>query len=422
MPSLERRRKAVAAAWGLEDAVVLVGAGEPIPIPGGGDQTYPFRAHPEYYYLALGQRPGSVLAYDPLEGWTDFVPEITESERVWEGVPDVEGTPRTELEAWLAARQALPVAVLGSPVEGVASDEELTRRLRELLTHARRPKGAWELDRMRHAAQATQAGFEAIPKWIRPGVTERAIQIELETAFLRAGAQRVAYDTIVAGGPNSAVLHFTPTGRALRDGELLLIDAGAEMDGYACDVTRTYPVGDRFSAEQRALYAVVLEAEQAALDRCGAGTEWSDIHLQACADLTAGLVDFGLLRGNAESLVERAAYMLFFPHGIGHMVGLGVRDASGTLPGRTPSDDPRLKTLRADLPLQPGYVMTVEPGIYFIRALLEDPERRETHAEDVDWARVDQMLDFGGIRLEDDVLVTDGRPEVLTSAIERPFF
>jgi Xaa-Pro aminopeptidase len=114
--------------------------------------------------------------------------------------------------------------------------------------------------------------------------------------------------------------------------------------------------------------------------------------------------------------------MLFFPHGIGHMVGLGVRDAGGTAPGRPPSEDPRLSTLRADLPLLPGYVMTVEPGIYFIRALLEDPQRREAFATDVDWERVDRMLDFGGIRIEDDVLVTDGKPDVLTSAIDSPFF
>ncbi|MHC4493541.1 MAG: M24 family metallopeptidase, partial [Planctomycetota bacterium] len=193
-------------------------------------------------------------------------------------------------------------------------------------------------------------------------------------------------------------------------------------DGYACDVTRTYPAGETFSAEQHAIYTVVLEAEQAALDRCRAGKEWREIHLEACVDLTAGLVDFGLLRGQAESLVERAAHMLFFPHGIGHMVGLGVRDASGSLPGRTPSDDPRLKVLRTDLPLQPGYVMTIEPGIYFIRPLLEDPRRREKYADDVDWPRVDRMLDFGGIRIEDDALVTDGRPDVLTSAIDKLFF
>jgi Xaa-Pro aminopeptidase len=422
MIELERRRETAAAAWDLDDAIVLVGAGEPIPIPGAGRQTYPFRVHAEYSYLAHEKRPGSVLAYDPREGWTDFVPVVTDVERIWDGATDVEGTPRTQLDPWLAARRTLPIAALGCPVDGVACDDELTRRLREQLTHARRPKDAWELERMRRAAAATAAGFLKVREVIRPGVTEREVEIEIEAAFFRAGGQRVAYDTIVASGPNAAVLHFTPTDRVLGDGEPLLIDAGAEVDGYACDVTRTYPAGERFSAEQRALYTVVLEAEQAALGRCRAGKEWREIHLEACGDLTAGLVDFGLLRGRAETLVERYAHMLFFPHGIGHMVGLGVRDASGSLPGRTPSNDPRLKTLRTDLPLQPGYVMTVEPGIYFIRPLLEDPRRREEFADDVDWQRVDTMLDFGGIRIEDDVLVTDGEPKVLTAAIDKFVF
>jgi len=350
------------------------------------------------------------------------VPVVTEVERIWEGATGGEGTPRTQLDAWLAARRTLPIAALGCPVDGVAFDEELTRRLREQLTHARRPKDARELRRMRRAAAATAAGFLAVREVARPGVTEREVQIALEAAFFRAGGQRVAFDTIVASGPNAAVLHFTPTGRVLRDGEALLIDAGAEVDGYACDVTRTYPAGESFSPEQRALYSVVLEAEQAAPHRCRAGKEWREIHLEACIDLTAGLVDFGLLRGRAETLVERGAHMLFFPHGIGHMVGLGVRDASGSLPGRPPSDDPRLKTLRTDLPLRPGYVMTIEPGIYFIRPLLEDPRRREQFADDVDWQRVDTMLDFAGIRIEDVVLVTDGEANVLTAAIDKFFF
>lgn len=421
-PDLDRRREAAAAAWNLDGAIVLVGAGQPVPIPGSGDQTYPFRVHPEYAWLAHGPRPGSVLAYDPREGWTDFVPEVTEAERVWEGATDVEGTPHKQLEPWLAVRQTLPVAALGCPLEGIACDEELTQRLRTQLTHVRRPKDAWELERMRRAARATQAGYEAVRDAIRPGATERMLQIEIEAAFFRAGGQRVAYDTIVASGPNAAVLHFAPGGRVLQGGELVLIDAGAEVDGYACDVTRTYAVGERFGVEQRALYTVVLEAEQAAIDRCRAGKEWREIHLEACVDLTAGLVEFGLMRGHPESLVERAAHTLFFPHGIGHLVGLGVRDAGGSAPGRPPSDDPRLATLRADLPLQPGYVMTVEPGIYFIRALLEDPRRRQAFADVVDWERVDRMLDFGGIRIEDDVLVTDGKPDVLTAAIDEPFF
>ncbi|MHC4548923.1 MAG: aminopeptidase P N-terminal domain-containing protein [Planctomycetota bacterium] len=416
---LQRRRDAVAAAWDLADEVVLIGAGEPIPVPGRGDQTYPFRAHAEYFYLTDRERPGGVLAFDPKEGWTDFVAEVSEEERVWGGAVPSEGTPRSRLKEWRSRRQGLPVAALGCPLPEIEADLELSGRLREQLTHARRPKDAEELGRIRKAAAATAAGFAAARDAIRPGVTERDVQIEIEAAFFRAGAQQAAYDTIVGSGPNAAILHFAPTGRVLAEGELVLIDAGAEVDGYAADVSRTYPVGERFTPEQRALYTIVLEAQQVAIGKCRAGKEYRDIHLEACADLAEGLVDFGLLRGDPGALVERDAHALFFPHGIGHLVGLGVRDASGYLPGRKRSDRAGLAHLRCDLPLKPGYVMTIEPGIYFVPALLDDPRRREEFREEVDWSRVDALRGAGGIRIEDDVLVTDGRPEVLTGAIEK---
>ena len=158
--------------------------------------------------------------------------------------------------------------------------------------------------------------------YLQPGATERRIQIEMEAEFFRSGAACTAYDTIVGSGPNAAVLHFAPTERTLQRGEVLLIDAGAEIEGYAADVTRTYPVGGEFNAEQQAIYDFVLVAERNGIARCVPGKEYREIHLEANVDLARGLVDFGLLKGNAESLVEREAQALFFPHGIGHMVGL----------------------------------------------------------------------------------------------------
>jgi len=415
---LQRRRDAAAAAWSLADGVVLVGAGGLLSIPGRADQVYPFRAHSEYFWLTDRERPGGVLAFDPHDGWTDFVRQVTDEERVWFGGVPNEGVPLDELEGWLTQRRGRPVANLGAALD-VEGDDGLAARLREQLTHARRPKDSVELDRMRRACAASAAGFEAAVRFIRPGVTERQIQIEMEVEFFRRGGDRTAYDTIVAGGPNSAVLHFPPTDRALGESDLVLIDAGAEVAGYASDVTRTYSAGGKFTAEQQALYDVVLAAEKDACAKCRAGTEYRKIHLDAALDLARGLVDFGLLRGDASSLVERDAHALFFPHGIGHMVGLGVRDASGYLPGRSRSERDGLKNLRTDLPLEAGYVMTIEPGIYFIPALLADPERRERFADAVDWERVDSMLDFGGVRIEDNVLVTESEPEILTAAIPK---
>ena len=415
---LERRRARIAAAWGLTDEIVLVGAGEPISQPGGQDQTYPFLSHSEYFYLADRECVGGLVAFDPKEGWTDFVPDVTEDERVWEGRTDVEGTPLSGFPAWLAARRGRKVAMLGVALHDVAADAGVTAEAREKLQQAIRPKDETELDRMRRATTATAAGFAAVQRLIRPGVTEREIQIELETEFFRHGGERTAFGTIVGAGTNSGVLHFTPGARPVREGDNVLIDAGAEVGRYASDITRTYRAGPQ-EGFFRDLYQVVLNGQVKGIQRCRTGAEWREVHLAVARDLAEGLVALGILRGAPDSLVEQDAHALFFPHGLGHLVGLGVRDASGYLPGRKRSPRFGLAFLRCDFPLQPGYVITVEPGLYFIPALLKDPERRSRYRDAVNWAKVDTLLGFGGIRIEDDVLVTSGDPEVLTAAVPK---
>lgn len=416
---LERRRAALASAWELDQGIVLVGAGEPVPIPGRGDPTYPFRSHSEYLYLTDRERPGGVLAFDAGDGWVDFVAPVTRDELLWErrAAPSIEdGVPISRLGPWLEARSARPLANLGAPVGGVSPDPALTSELRAALNHLRRQKDPVELSRMRRAEQATRAGFAAAAQLLEPGLTERALQIELEAEFFRAGADRLAFDTIIAAGANSAVLHHPPTSQALADGELLLIDAGGEYRGYASDVTRTYPVSGRFTGVQADIYALVRRASRAAIDRCRAGTEYRDVHREAAVTIGAGLVDLGILEGEPETLVERGTVSLFFPHGVGHMVGLGVRDAGEVLPGREPDPD-AFPRLRVDLPLLPGHVVTIEPGIYFVPALLHDPQIRERHRDAVRWEPVERLLEFGGIRLEENVLITEDGVEVLTGDI-----
>jgi Xaa-Pro aminopeptidase len=411
---LDRRRGAVAAEWALDGEVVLVGAGAPIPMPGRADRRYPFRSHSEYLYLTDRERPGGVLAFDPAEGWVDFVAPVTPEERLWEGAPDAqEGVPLPELQGWLEKRRGRPLACLGA--RAADGDEALEQRVREGLNKVRRPKDEIELERMRAAESATAAGFAALAALIEPGRTERELQIELEAAFYRAGADALAFDTIVAGGANSAVLHFPPTGRMLEPGDLVLVDAGGEVRGYASDVTRTYPASGALSTEQAELHGLVRAANLAAQERCTAGTEFADVHWTAARVIAEGLADFGLLKGAPDTLVERRTVSLFLPHGVGHMVGLGVRDAGGPAPGRKPRDDfPRL---RIDLPLEEGFVVTIEPGIYFVPALLEDRERRAQHRDAVDWELAERMLGFGGIRIEDNVLVTAAGPQNLTRDI-----
>lgn len=421
-PLLDERRHRMANALALEDALLLVGAGEPVPLPEGTDQTYPFRSHAEYFYLAGMECPGGVIAFDPREGardgWVSFVPDVTEDERVWEGRAQPAGTSLTLLEPWLGRRRGRPIVSLGAPLRGIRPDTSRTARNRELFTHARRPKDAAEISVLRRGATATAAGYAQVRAMLRPGVTERALQIELEAEFFRHGATRTGYESIIGTGPNAAVLHFSPTSRAVREGEFVLIDAGAEIDRYVTDVTRTYVAGTP-SSFQRELHAIVRAAEELAISRCVSGAEWTALHLATAADLVAGLVSLGIMRGSPESLIEQEAHTLFFPHGLGHMVGLGVRDGSGLLPGRGKDPRPALRTLRMDLPLQPGYVVTIEPGLYFIPALLNDPARRERFRDCVNWTAVEQHLALGGVRIEDNILVTDGAPEVLTAAIPK---
>lgn len=419
---LTARRTRLAAALPLGDALLLVGAGEPIPLPEHSDQTYPFRSHADYFYLTGRECAGGIVVFDPregpVEGWADFVPIVTEAERVWEGRAQAWGRSLGELAGWLEARSDRPIAFLGSPPREAVVDLELATRVRGAFIHARRPKDAAELAQLRRAAEATAAGFRALRMQLRAGTTERALQIELEAEFFRHGGHRTGYGSIVGSGPNGAVLHFEPSARVLQPGELVLVDAGAEIDRYTADVTRTYVVGtpDAFACD---LHATVLRAQERAIARCRPGAEWREIHLATAVDLVAGLVEMGLMRGDAGALVEREAHTMFFPHGLGHLVGLGVRDASGLSPGRQRDPRPSLRTLRMDLPLQPGYVVTVEPGLYFIPALLQDATRRARFADCVNWPAVDRQLHRGGVRIEDNVLVTGDAPEVLTATIPK---
>jgi Xaa-Pro aminopeptidase len=416
------RRNRVAATLGLKNELLLIGAGHPIALPENTDQTYPFRSHTEYFYLTGNDSPGGVLAFDPKEGvagWVSFVPEVTDAERTWEGRLQPDGTPIAALEPWLTDRRGRPLVVLGEPIRGVAADPSLAGPARDLFRHARREKDGVEIDTLHRAVRATAAGFSALSQAIRPGVTERQLQVELEAGFFRAGANRTGYESVIGVGSNSAVLHFPPSSRVAAAGDLLLVDAGAEVDRYVIDVTRTYVIGGNPDPFQRDLYQIVLAAEEAGIEGCTVGAEWKELHLRIATQITQGLIELGLFRGSAQSLVEQGAHQLFFPHGLGHLVGLGVRDASGLLPGRLKDENPKFATLRMDLPLQENYVATVEPGVYFIPVILNHPANRERYRDCVNWELAERHLNLGGIRIEDNVLVAKDGPVVLTKEIPK---
>ena len=439
---LAKRRARVAKRWELADEVVVLRAGEPAGWS-GTDQHFAFLPHPDVAYLTAVGSPGTTLAYDAAAGeWELFGPRFTPERLVWEQPPTPVGQPLDELEAWLEQRSDRAVIELGAgatmpevlPPPATSEDGEAqdpvnaVLRLSAAIALERMTKDDAELDDIRQAAAASTAGFEWVYQHAAPGMTEREIQVGMEAQFYAAGAPRVAYDSIVASGPHGAYLHYVyagddplrPATRTVEAGDLLLIDAGAQFGGYASDVTRTMVVGADPTDEQAFLWKLVLSAQQQTIDMCRPGTVWREVHLAAARILGAGLVEMGLLRGDPVELVTQGAVALFFPHGLGHLLGLSVHDITSVPYSREPSDDPLLSRLGPNRLLEPGMVTTVEPGIYFIDALLGDPARREKFAEAVVWERVDELRGFGGIRIEDDVLVTEDDPEVLTAAIDKP--
>jgi Xaa-Pro aminopeptidase len=262
--------------------------------------------------------------------------------------------------------------------------------LDHLLHDMRLYKSRPELETMRRCAQIGVKAHLRAMKACRPGLREYQVEAELIYEFRRHDTQ-TSYQPIVASGRNTCVLHYRDNAAELKDGDLLLIDAGCEYGSYACDITRTFPVNGRFTSEQRAVYEVVLEAQRAAIDKARAGNHWNDPHNAAVRAITQGLVDLGLLRGRVAELIRKEAYKPFFMHRTGHWLGLDVHDVGDYKVG----GEWRV--------LEPGMAMTVEPGIY-IPAGMQDVPRR--------WRNI-------GVRIEDDVVVTRGKPEVLTRALPR---
>lgn len=420
----ERKKR---AARGLDAALstsdlVLVMAGTPITKPGGLDQTYPFLPHPDYYWLTGSRRPHGVSTYTKSEGWVDFVLPVTRDEKVWEGGAEViPGKPVEGLEAWIIAQAPGRVFVLGQPTPGVDCrrnvDEEVEWAVQEAFNRVRRIKDQAEIELIRSLAVMANAGYTAIKSFIRPGVTERDIQLVYEDAVLRAGAEKMPYESIVGAGTNAAILHAIPTSRVVKSGDLVLVDAGADVGDYCVDITRVFAADGAFTSRQKDIYQMVRQAQEASLALCHPGSEWLDVHRASARVFAEGLKGLGVLRGDVDGLLEAGAVSVFFPHGVGHMVGLRVRDVGGKL-----TRDPRKAygvRVRVDLPLEENFVMTVEPGVYFIQALLDDADTRARFKDQINWTEVEKWREFGGVRLEDDIRITAGTPDILTAMVPK---
>ncbi len=294
-------------------------------------------------------------------------------------------------------------------------------KLAEAIIQLRLVQDEGAIAALRQAADVTVQAHLAGMAHTRPAKTEAEVRAAMEAVILGAD-MTPAYASIVT--VQGEVLHNMQYHRSLEPGALLLADAGAEHAlGWATDVTRTWPVSGQWSPSQRELYNIVLAAHDACIAAIQPGVEYQEIHLIAARVIAEGLADLGILKGNPVELVERAAHALFFPHGIGHLLGLDVHDMedlgdlAGYAPGRTRSDLYGMQYLRLSRPLQAGMMVTIEPGFYQVPGILENRDHQNRFADCVNWDRLAEFADVRGIRIEDDVLVTATGCEVLTAAL-----
>ncbi len=393
------------------------------------DCDYPFRQNSDFWYLTGFDEPDAValfLSHRPEgERFVLFVLPKEPGIEVWNGFRwGIEGAmnrfgaeiahPLEELPnligTYLKGAEGISFRVGRHPkVEPLVLNfwaEQLDKMQRSgsapksleapcpILHQLRLRKEMCELERMREAARISAEAHELARQMVRPGMNERQIQAVIEQHFLAQGARGPAYNSIVAGGDNACVLHYTSNNSSLCDGDLLLIDAGCSLfDYYNGDITRTFPVNGCFTGEQYALYEVVLAAQEAAIESVLPGENAEIVHLKAVRVLVEGLVELGLLQGNVDSLIEQGAYEHLYMHRTGHWLGLDVHDVGAYRLGEYPVE------------LEPGMVLTVEPGLYVSDRIPVPDGQPAIHDR---WKGI-------GIRIEDDVVVGEIKPEILTA-------
>jgi len=410
------RRQQLLDAMGPDTVAILVGARL---LPRSADTEFPFRQDSDFWYLTGFDHPDAIAILSTRKGprFTLFVQPRDPAAETWGGDrPGVEGAlaeygaeaayPREELlgklpEMLRGADRLYHVLGRDAEIDAriVSLQEEIRRQSRggvlparaiidprDLIHEMRLFKSEAEIELMQHAAEISLEAHAAAARLAQPGNFEYELEAELGRVFRARGGAGPAYGTIVGAGRNATTLHYIRNDQKLRPGDLVLIDAGVEYQGYASDVTRTYPVGGRFEPAARDLYEVVLTAQLAAIDAIRLGTTLPDVHARAIRMLCEGMVSLGILEGNVDDLIEGEAYRRYYMHGTSHWLGLDVHDVGAYVKRSGESEGeakPRL--------LETGMAFTIEPGLY-IRA--EDPDAPDA-------------FKGIGVRIEDNIVVTN---------------
>lgn len=430
------------AAGVPEGAVVLLQGGRQ-PQEYDTDRELLFYQESFFQYLFGVKEPGFLGAVEVDSGRaTLFMPRLPESYAVWMGrihppqhfrehyaVDDVRYA--DELAAVLGSLKPAVLLLL----EGVNTDSGATAQpasfagiesfttdrqtLHPHLVECRVHKSPEELKLLAWVNAVSSAAHVEVMRRCRPGVKEYQMEaLFLHEVYDKAGCRFTAYTCICGCGPHSAVLHYghqgAPNDGVMRDGDLFLNDSGAEYHGYSADITCTYPVNGRFTPEQRDVYQAVLSANQAVQAAMKPGVPWPDMHRLSVRVIAERLRDMGLVKGSVDELLAGHIPALFMPHGLGHLLGLDVHDVGGYPAGTSRIDEPGIRSLRCGRRLEAGMFITVEPGIYFIDAVLDpalaDPKTRSLLVP----SRLERFRDFGGVRIEDNVVVMETGSENLT--------
>lgn len=365
----------------------------------------PVRDEGDRYHLFVRERDAERELWDGrrlgLEGARRDIPvdHVHPIAKLWDMAPDLlAASPRLYFPLGLSESYDRRLIQTLAVHKGRYGKKHLSARIPiydafEIAGRLRLHKGPEEVERMRGAAAISAKAYERVYREVRPGMTEKTVHGILVGEFLANGGDMEAYGSIVAGGENACILHYHENCDVLRDGELLLIDAGAQFEYYASDVTRTFPIGRKFTPAQRACYDVVLAAQLAAIAKAMPGSSLVAMHEAMAEVLLDGLIDLKLLKGSRDELKASNAVRKYMPHGLSHWIGMDVHDVGVYY------DPPGADAI----PLAPGMYFSVEPGIYVPKG--DDSAPAELRGV--------------GIRIEDDVLVTKGAPDVITGAITK---
>ncbi|EAX94706.1 Clan MG, family M24, aminopeptidase P-like metallopeptidase [Trichomonas vaginalis G3] len=371
------------------------------------DQDPYFRQDSNFWYITGVNIPGCEVFVDIKTGKTVlFYPEQEEDFEMWAG-------PQPTL-ADIREKYQLDEVLLVTEKEKFLKESGITKFynwddpiLVETFEEVRQCKLDGEIEIMKYSAEINNLAYRRVLQNLKPGMFEFQVEAEMQYVYYNHSCYASPFQMTVCSGPLCAILHYHKKSRQIQDGDLVLIDAGGEYEMYCADNTRTYPASGKFSDDQKVIYTAVLNTQKAVINAAKAGKTWAELAMLSARTMAKDLIDCGLLIGTIDEVVNSGALEAFYPHGLGHGMGLDVHEIGGWPKGTTRPKTPHMRYLRMGRTLEPGMVMTVEPGCYFAPGLYEralaDPERAK-HIN-ADLARRFQKT-VGGVRIEDDIVIT----------------